>query len=108
MKKILSLGLLLAVMTSYAAATVTSVGEIIKVMTYPGVAVLKITTNATGCTFDNKKYVILDTTTTNGRSVYSAALTAFTTGAKTQIAHDGCRSWWGATIPKAYRIDLVK
>lgn len=108
MKKIFAIALLLAGITSFASATVTAQTTITKVMTYPGVAVLKIGVDATGCTFSNKKYVILDTTTTDGRSVYSAALTAFTTGAKVQVAHTGCRSWWGATIPKAYRVDLIK
>jgi hypothetical protein len=108
MKKTLLLASLLAGFATFANAEVTPVTKITKVMTYPGVAVLKIGTDANGCTFSNKKYVILDTTTTNGRAVYSAALTAFTTGAKVQVAHSGCRSWWGATLPKAYRVDLLK
>jgi hypothetical protein len=108
MKKVLLAAAMVLGITSFASAEVTGVTKVTKVMTYPGVAVIKIGADANGCTFSNKKYLILDISTTNGRAVYSAALTAFTTGSKVQVAHSGCRSWWGATLPKAYRIDLVK
>jgi len=108
MNKMLKIGLIAGLLSISAEAAVTAKTKITKVMTYPGVAVIKIDKTAPGCTFSNKNYVILDTTTTNGRSVYSAALTAFTTGAKVQVAHSGCRSWWDATIPKMYRLDMIK
>lgn len=108
MNKMLKIGLIAGLVSISAEAAVSSLTKVTKVMTYPGVAVIGVSTNISGCTFANKKYVILDTTTTNGRSVYSAALTAFTTGAKVQVAHSGCRSWWGATVPKMYRLDMLK
>lgn len=108
MKKILTIGLIVALTTFTYAANYTGQTKITKVMTYPGVTVFSVDANTKGCTFSNKHYLILDTSTTDGRLVYTAVLTAFTSGAKVEIAYDGCRNWWGATLPIAYRIDLMK
>ena len=108
MNKMLKIGLIAGLVSISAEAAVSSVTKVTKVMTYPGVAIIGVSADVRGCSFSNKKFVILDTTTTNGRSVYSAALTAFTTGAKVQVAHSGCRGWWGKTLPKMYRLDMLK
>jgi len=111
MKKTLIIaGLFLGLSTSTFAGTETSTIKITKVKTYANAVVIKIDKNAqnSGCTFSSKKYLHLDMSTEKGKAIYSTILTAFTTNAKAVIAYNGCRSWWGATLPKIYRVDMVK
>jgi len=108
MKKTLIIAGLFLGFSSSVFAAVTAQAKVTKLMTYPGVTIIKISSKAYSCSFPNKNYLYLDTTSTNGRAVYSAALTAFTTNTKVQIAYTGCKGWWGKSLPKMYRIDLVK
>jgi len=103
------LGLLLAASTNYvlAGAVSSPITKIYRVFTYGNFAVLSIGNGPNGSGCSNKNFIAFDTTTSGGKALYSSALTAFTTGAQVRFGTNGCVSW-GGTVPKAYRIELLK
>ncbi len=108
MKKLIFVLLLLA-STNYAFGySSTPVTKINRIFTYGEFAVLALENSAgtaEGCS--NNNFVTFDITTAGGRALYSATLTAFTTSAKVRFGIHGCFSW-GGTIPKAYRLEMLK
>lgn len=108
MKKIL-LALLFLATTNYAtAAAVTSpITKISKVYTYGTYTVLAIQNSVAGSGCSKGNFVAFDITTNAGKALYSSALTAFTTGMQVRFGSNGCVSW-GGTIPKVYRLEMIK
>lgn len=92
-------------------AGATPVTKIDKLYAYNGFIVVKIanpTSNSDSCTHASATtYLGLRTGTTYGKELYSALLTAYTTNAKVRLGHIGCTPW-GGTIPKIYRIEMIK
>ena len=105
MKKVILGSLILG---SYALAWSTSpVTKISKLYTYPESVVLKIENAFVGSGCSNGSYVAFDSTTSGGKALFSAALTAYTTGMKVRFGANDCITW-GGTIPKIYRIEMIK
>ena len=108
MKKLI-FGLLLLASTNYALAySSTPITKIDRIFTYGEFAVLSLENGsgtAEGCSSGD--FVTFNITTEAGRILYSAALTAFTTNAKVRFGIHECFSW-GGTIPKAYRLEMLK
>ena len=108
MKKVL-LALLFLATTNYATAgAVTSpITKISKIYTYGTYSVLAIQNAVVGSGCTKGNFVAFNTTTTAGKALYSSSLTAFTTGTKVRFGSNGCVSW-GGTIPKVYRLEMIK
>ena len=108
MKKLIFV-LLVLTSTNYALAySTTVITKIDRIFTYGEFAVLSLensTGDDEGCSKND--FVTFDITTTGGRTLYSAALTAFTTSAKVRFGVHECFDW-GGTIPKAYRLEMLK
>jgi len=109
MKKVL-LALLFLATTNYATAGAVSspITKINRIFTYGTSAVLSIenaVTSSSGCS--QNKFVSINISTNAGKALYSSALTAFTTGTKVRFGSNGCVSW-GGTIPKVYRLEMIK
>lgn len=107
MKKISLIALLLLATQSLMAWSTSPVTKINRIFTYDKFAVLAIantTGSNEGC---DKKFVAFDTTTSGGKALYSAALTAFTVGGKIRFGINGCVNWSGG-VAKVYRIELIK
>jgi len=105
MKKSLTAFLMLAT-TSYTMAATTPITKITRIITYNNVAILAISNKAgTGC--QNNDFIAVGTGSAAGRTLYSAALTAYTTGAKVRFGAAACYKW-GSTVPYANRVELIK
>ena len=114
MKKIIIV-LLLVLSSKFAVAThqVSPVTKIKYIYTYNSYAVIKIankTTNKDSCTYGRAtEFLVVKYNDIGGKEMYSAALAAFMSGSKVRLAHTGCLPWGKTiTIPKLYRVDVLK
>lgn len=107
MNKIITAFLILG-STQLIFAGKTPITKIESITTYADYAVVKIadkTTNTDNCTHSRAtEYLAISL---DKKGMYSSVLSAFVSGSKIRFAHSGCVSW-GGTIPKVYRVDLVK
>jgi len=108
MKKLTIIAIMLFATQSLMAWSTSPVTKIDRIFVYPEFVVLAIENNTVadeGCASTN--FVAFSTIDSSGKSLYSAALTAHTTGGKVRFGHNGCLNWSGG-VPEVYRIEMIK
>jgi hypothetical protein len=110
MKKLLTLAMILLGTQSAMAVETSQIGKVTRMFTYNTYTVLVLDgarASTAMCGNNTGKYVAFPTSDSAGKALYSAALTAFTTGTKIRFGQDGCINWSGG-VPKVYRIEMIK
>ena len=105
--------MLLTTQAALAKGIASPITKIIYIYTYANLAIIKIankTTNGHGCTYSKSdEFLLVNFDDASGKEMYSAALAAFMSNSKVRLAHNGCQKWWSSdTMPKVYRVDILK